>query len=40
MLIDPVQFRTLNELMEKEFKGQSRIETLTFAATTTATAES
>ncbi|KAH7883954.1 SBDS protein C-terminal domain-containing protein [Phlebopus sp. FC_14] len=33
MLIDPVQFRTLNDLLQKESKGRGRLETLTFAAT-------
>jgi len=33
MLIDPGQFRVINELLQKECKGKGRIETLTFAAT-------
>lgn len=33
MLIDPGQFRVLNELLQKECKGRGRIETMTFAAT-------
>ncbi|RDX51450.1 Shwachman-Bodian-diamond syndrome protein [Lentinus brumalis] len=33
MLIDPGQFRILNELLQKESKGRGRLETLTFAAT-------
>ncbi|KZP30408.1 Shwachman-Bodian-diamond syndrome protein [Athelia psychrophila] len=33
MLIDPSQFRVLNELLQKEVKGNGRIETLSFAAT-------
>ena len=32
LLIDPGQFRILNELLQKECKG-GKIETLTFAAT-------
>ncbi|KAK7468494.1 hypothetical protein VKT23_003000 [Stygiomarasmius scandens] len=35
MLIDPGQFRIINELLQKECKGRGRIETMTFAATTT-----
>ena len=33
MLIDPGQFRSINELLQKECKGRGRLETLTFAAT-------
>jgi ribosome maturation protein SDO1 len=33
LLIDPSQFRVVNELLQKECKGSSRIETLTMAAT-------
>ncbi|KAJ3770217.1 Shwachman-Bodian-diamond syndrome protein [Lentinula raphanica] len=33
LLIDPSQFRVINELLQKECKGKGRIETLTFAAT-------
>ncbi|KAI0757510.1 Shwachman-Bodian-diamond syndrome protein [Daedaleopsis nitida] len=33
LLIDPGQFRVLNELLQKECKGRGRLETLTFAAT-------
>jgi len=33
MLIDPSQFKVINELLQKECKGKSRIETLLFAAT-------
>ncbi|KAF9785945.1 SBDS protein C-terminal domain-containing protein [Thelephora terrestris] len=33
MLIDPGQFRVINELLQKECKGKGRMETLTFAAT-------
>lgn len=33
MLIDPGQFRVMNELLQKECKGKGRIETLTFTAT-------
>jgi len=33
MLIDPSQFRVINDLLQKECKGQGRVETLTFAAT-------
>ncbi|KXN89806.1 Ribosome maturation protein sdo1 [Leucoagaricus sp. SymC.cos] len=35
MLIDPSAFRSINELLQKECKNRSRIETLTFAATAT-----
>lgn len=35
MLIDPSQFRVINELLQKECKGAGRLETLTFAATAT-----
>ena len=33
MLIDPGQFRIINDLLQKECKGKGRIETMTFAAT-------
>ncbi|KAK7688212.1 hypothetical protein QCA50_008582 [Cerrena zonata] len=33
MLIDPGQFRVINDLLQKECKGRGRIETMTFAAT-------
>lgn len=33
LLIDPSQFRILNDLLQKECKGRGRLETLTFAAT-------
>ncbi|KAG9314689.1 hypothetical protein JVU11DRAFT_5495 [Chiua virens] len=33
MLIDPPQFKTLADLLQKECKGRGRLETLTFAAT-------
>ena len=33
MLIDPAQFRIINELLQKECKGRGRLETLAFAAT-------
>jgi len=33
MLIEPGQFRVINELLQKECKGRGRLETLTFAAT-------
>ncbi|PPQ98878.1 hypothetical protein CVT24_003509 [Panaeolus cyanescens] len=36
LLIDPGQFRVINELLQKECKGRGRLETLTFAATATA----
>ncbi|THU90752.1 Shwachman-Bodian-diamond syndrome protein [Dendrothele bispora CBS 962.96] len=35
MLIDPGQFRIINELLQKECKGRGRIETMTFTATAT-----
>lgn len=35
ILIDPSQFRVINELLQKECKGVGRLETLTFAATAT-----
>ncbi|KAK7014775.1 hypothetical protein VNI00_019273 [Paramarasmius palmivorus] len=35
MLIDPGQFRVINELLQKECKGKGRIETMTFAAVAT-----
>ncbi|KAJ3812746.1 SBDS protein C-terminal domain-containing protein [Lentinula lateritia] len=34
LLIDPSQFRVINELLQKECKGKGRIETMTFAAAT------
>jgi ribosome maturation protein SDO1 len=33
MLIDPGQFRLINDLLQKECKGKGRIETILFAAT-------
>jgi len=33
MLIDPGQFRVINELLQKECKGKGKLETLTFTAT-------
>ena len=36
LLIDPGQFRVINEILQKECKGRGRIETMTFAATATA----
>ena len=33
MLIDPGQFRVINELLQKKCKGKGKLETLTFAAT-------
>jgi len=33
MLIDPGQFRVINELLQKECKGKGKLETMTFAAT-------
>ncbi|KAJ3476180.1 hypothetical protein NLI96_g11341 [Meripilus lineatus] len=33
LLIDPGQFKVINELLHKECKGKGRIETMTFAAT-------
>jgi len=33
MLIDPSQFRIINELLQKECKGKGRIETMTLAST-------
>ncbi|KDQ54940.1 hypothetical protein JAAARDRAFT_134882 [Jaapia argillacea MUCL 33604] len=33
MLIDPGQFRVINELLQKECKGRGQIETMTFNAT-------
>ncbi|KAI0079045.1 Shwachman-Bodian-diamond syndrome protein [Panus rudis PR-1116 ss-1] len=35
MLIDPSQFRVINEILQKECKGKGRLETMTFAATAT-----
>ena len=37
LLIDPARFRVINQLFQKECKGRGRLETLTFAATATAT---
>jgi len=37
ILIDPSQFRVINDLLQKDAKGRGRLETLTFAATATAT---
>jgi len=36
MLIDPGQFKVINELLQKECKGKGKLETLTFAATAAA----
>ena len=36
MLIDPGQFRIINDLLQKECKGRGRIETLAMAAHSTA----
>ncbi|CAA7271420.1 unnamed protein product [Cyclocybe aegerita] len=36
MLINPSQFRVINDLLQKECKGRGRLETLTFTATSTA----
>ena len=33
MLIDPGQFRVINELLQKECKGKGKLETMTFTAT-------
>ncbi|KAL4254547.1 SDO1/SBDS family protein [Abortiporus biennis] len=33
MLIDPGQFRVINDLLQKECKGKGRLETMAFAAT-------
>jgi ribosome maturation protein SDO1 len=33
MLIDPGQFKVLNEMLQKECKGKGKLETLTFTAT-------
>jgi hypothetical protein len=35
MLIDPGQFRVLNELLEAETKGRGRMESMGYAAVTT-----
>jgi len=35
MLIEPSQFKVINELLQKQCRGKGRIETLTFAATAT-----
>jgi len=37
MLIDPGQFRVVNELLQKECKGKGKLETLTFTATAPST---
>ena len=34
LLIDPSQFRVINDLLQKEAKGTGRIETLAMATTT------
>jgi ribosome maturation protein SDO1 len=34
MLIDPGQFRILNDLLQKECKGRGRLETMTLSANT------
>jgi ribosome maturation protein SDO1 len=36
MLIDPGQFRVINELLQKECKGRGRLETMTISAPTAA----
>jgi len=36
ILIDPGQFRVINDLLQKECKGRGRLETLTFAAASNA----
>ena len=36
MLIDPSQFRVVNDILQKECKGKGKIETMSFAATATA----
>ncbi|KAJ3517632.1 hypothetical protein NLJ89_g389 [Agrocybe chaxingu] len=36
MLIDPSQFRVINDLLQRECNGRGRLETLTFTATSTA----
>lgn len=33
ILIDPGQFRVINEMLQRECKGRGRIETMSFAAT-------
>lgn len=33
MLIDPGQFRVINELLQKDCKAKGKLETLTFTAT-------
>lgn len=33
MLIDPAQFKTINDILQKECKGRGRLETLEFSAT-------
>jgi len=38
MLIDPGQFRVINEMLQKECKGRGRLETLAFAANAAAPA--
>jgi ribosome maturation protein SDO1 len=37
MLIDPVQFRVISDLLRKTVKGKGRVETLTFNTSTTTT---
>ena len=37
LLIDPSQFRVINDLLQKQAKGTGRIETLAMAATSTST---
>lgn len=36
MLIDPGQFRVINEILQKECKGRGRLETMSFTATAAA----
>lgn len=33
MLIDPGQFKVINELLQKECRGKGKLETMTFTAT-------
>jgi len=35
LLIDPSQFKTINDLLQKECKGKGRIETMSFATNAT-----
>ena len=35
MLIDPVQFRVISDLLRKTVKGKGRVETLTFNTSAT-----